>query len=383
MTGLQRLETALAHREPDRVPFDLGGTETTGISVTALQGWLRLLGLPHRSVEIFSLATQLGRIEEPVLQRLGVDTRCLRTRTPAGGGPLLLEDEQQRFYQDEWGIRWQMPKPHGLYYDIGRFPLADCASARDVERRPWPDPHDPARYAGLRAEARRLSASTGAGIVMERHTGGIFETAWWLRGLDNLLADLALGSPVGEAVLDKVLEHKLAYWEHVLTEVAGEIVVAAEADDLCTQNGLLMSLPMYRRYLQPRHRQLFSLIKSKAPRAKLFYHSCGSVWDLIPDLIDVGVDILNPVQVSAAKMDTAALKRRFGKELVFWGGGVDTQRVLPFGSPRQVREEVKRRIDELAPGGGFVFAAVHCIQADVPPQNIQAMWEALQEHGGY
>jgi uroporphyrinogen decarboxylase len=191
--------------------------------------------------------------------------------------------------------------------------------------------------------------------------------------------DLALDSPVGQAVLQKVLEQKLAYWDHALTEVADEIVVAAEADDLSSQNGMIMSLEMYRRHLKPLHRQLFSFIKSKAPRAKLFFHSCGSVHDLIPDLIDVGVDILNPVQVSAAKMDTAALKRQFGRDLVFWGGGVDTQRVLPFGTPQQVKDEVRRRIDDLAPGGGFVFAAVHCIQEDVPPQNIQAMWEALRE----
>jgi uroporphyrinogen decarboxylase len=204
-----------------------------------------------------------------------------------------------------------------------------------------------------------------------------------MRGMDNLLADLALDSPVGQAVLQKVFEQKMAYWEHALTEVADEIVVAAEADDLSSQTGMIMSPDMYRKHLKPLHGQLFSFIKSKAPRVKLFFHSCGSVYDLIPDLIEIGVDILNPVQVSAAKMDTARLKRHFGRDLVFWGGGVDTQRVLPLGTPQQVSDEVKRRIDDLAPGGGFVFAAVHCIQSDVPPQNIQAMWEALREFGAY
>jgi uroporphyrinogen decarboxylase len=383
VTGKQRLETALDHREPDRIPFDLGGTETSGISVVALENWLTLNGIRHEPVEIFSLATQLGTIEEPVLQRFGVDTRCLRTLPAAGYRLAIEEDAQHRFFHDEWGIRWQMPKPDGKYFDISEFPLSGCESVRDVERHRWPDPHDPGRYVRLRSDARRLNAETRAGVVMERHTGGIFETAWWMRGMDNLLADLALGSAVGQAVLQKVLEQKLAYWERVLAEVADEVVVAAEADDLSTQNGMLMSLDMYRTYLKPLHRQLFSLIKAKAPRVKLFFHSCGSVHDLIPDLIDIGVDILNPVQVSAANMDTAALKRQFGRDLVFWGGGVDTQRVLPLGTPQQVRDEVRRRIDDLAPGGGFVFAAVHCIQEDVPARNIQAMWEALREFGAY
>ena len=382
-TSRERLETALDHREPDRVPFDLGGTETSGISVVALESWLRFNGIRHEPVGIFSLATQLGAIDEEVLRRFGVDTRCLRTRPAASHRHVLHEDGHQKFFIDEWGIRWRMPKPGGYYYDIGEFPLGGCTSVTDVERHRWPDPDDPSRYAGLKQEAQRINQGAGAGIVMERHTGGILETSWWLRGMDTLLMDLALNSPVGQAVLQKVLEQKLAYWDHALAEVADEIVVAAEADDLSSQNGMIMSLEMYRRHLKPLHRQLFSFIKSKAPRAKLFFHSCGSVHDLIPDLIDVGVDILNPVQVSAAKMDTAALKRQFGRDLVFWGGGVDTQRVLPFGTPQQVKDEVRRRIDDLAPGGGFVFAAVHCIQEDVPPQNIQAMWEALREHGTY
>jgi uroporphyrinogen decarboxylase len=130
-------------------------------------------------------------------------------------------------------------------------------------------------------------------------------------------------------------------------------------------------------------RQLFSHIKRCAPHVSIFFHSCGSIYEIIPDLIEVGVDILNPVQVDAANMDTKRLKREFGDCLTFWGGGVDTQRVLPRGTTEQVREEVKRRIEDLAPSGGFVFATVHNIQADVPPENILAMWEAVQEFGRY
>ena len=154
-------------------------------------------------------------------------------------------------------------------------------------------------------------------------------------------------------------------------------------DDLGTQGGPLISPDMYRRLIKPRQQELFSFIKKKAPHAKIFFHSCGSVYHFIGDLIEAGVDILNPVQVAAADMDSKRLKKEFGNDVVFWGGGVDTQRVLPYGTPQEVRDEVKRRLDDLAPSGGFVFATVHNIQGDVPPENIVAMWETLQEYGSY
>jgi uroporphyrinogen decarboxylase len=155
-----------------------------------------------------------------------------------------------------------------------------------------------------------------------------------------------------------------------------------EADDLAGQQALLMSPRTYRQVIQPRHKRLFSFIKAQAP-VKVFFHSCGAVRQLIPDLIEIGIDILNPVQISAAGMDLRELKREFGQELVFWGGGVDTQGVLGAASPQEVKEHVRRNIGALAPGGGFVFAAVHDIQADVPPENIMAMWEAWEEYGVY
>jgi uroporphyrinogen decarboxylase len=179
-----------------------------------------------------------------------------------------------------------------------------------------------------------------------------------------------------------VLEQKLTYWERALDLFGDLIDVAKEVDDLGGQNDALISPATYRRLLKPRHRELFQFIHSRS-HARVFLHSCGSIRRLIPDLIDAGVDILNPVQVSAANMDTRELKADFGSELTFWGGGVDTQRVLCQGSTSAVRNEVRRRLDDLMPGGGFVFATVHNVQADVPPENYMAMWETLREHGEY
>ena len=201
--------------------------------------------------------------------------------------------------------------------------------------------------------------------------------------MSNFLIDMIFNPSVAEFILDKVLEFKIIYWGKALQEVGDQIFVAAEADDIAGQSSFLISPEMYRKYLKPRHTHLFSYFKKIAPNVKIFFHSCGAVYNLIPDFIESGIDILNPIQVSAAGMDTNKLKKEFGKDIVFWGGGVDAQKILPRGTPQEVKNEVKRRINDLAPGGGFVFSPVYCIQRDVPPENIDAMIEALQNNWKY
>ncbi len=184
--------------------------------------------------------------------------------------------------------------------------------------------------------------------------------------------------------MDKLTEFKIQYWDKVLDEAGGIIDVALFEDDLGQQNSTMISPKMYRELIKPHHETLISFIKNKTSKPiRIMMHSDGSIYDLIPDLIEIGVDILNPIQISAAKMDSCQLKREFGSELLFWGAGVDTQGVLAFGSVAEVKDDVKRRIDDLAPGGGFVFAAVHNIQPQVPPENIMAMRETLHEYGTY
>ena len=193
---------------------------------------------------------------------------------------------------------------------------------------------------------------------------------------------LALEQKKVEEYLERYLEFKLEFWDNLLEQIGDMVDVVCESDDLGTQEATWISKDMYRHLIKPRQKKLFSFIKRRA-EVKVFLHSCGSIYDFIPDLIETGVDILNPIQVSAAKMDTAKLKREFGKDLVFWGGGIDTQKVLPYGTKQEIEDEVKKRIDDLAPGGGFVFATVHNIQEDVPPENIVAMLRALNKYGYY
>jgi len=205
-----------------------------------------------------------------------------------------------------------------------------------------------------------------------------------MRGFEHFFLDLAAQPKFASALLDIITELKMHYWERALDSVGPNVLIVSEADDIATQRGPMISPAMYRQFIAPRHRRLFEFIRRRAQaKVYIFYHSCGAVQELVPLLLEEGIDILNPVQVSADGMDTAELKKRYGRDLTFWGGGVDTQRVLPLGTPAEVRDEVRRRIDDLAPGGGFVFNPVHNVQADVPPENYMAMWEAWLEYGAY
>jgi uroporphyrinogen decarboxylase len=189
---------------------------------------------------------------------------------------------------------------------------------------------------------------------------------------------------LAEALLDIVCENKMRYWRRALELVGKNVMMVSEADDLASQDRLLISPELYRKLIKPRHTRLFTFIKQSTDAdVKIFYHCCGDIAPLIPDLIESGIDILNPVQVSSTHMNTRELKRLYGEDITFYGGGVDTQRVLPFGTAQEVRDEVRRRVDDLAPGGGFIFNTVHNIQADVPPENILAMREALADYGIY
>lgn len=383
MNSRERLQMALNHQEPDFIPSDLGATVLTSINQSAYVRLRRYLGLPDVPVRISDLVQQIVTVDEDVCNHFKVDVLDVAPRS-SGTFHIEIKEDMDRYtyFYDEWGIGWKMPKTGGLYYDMFDHPLKGETTKSDVDRYPWPDPVDPARFQGLRERARYAAEVEKKGVIIGGLCAGIMEMAAWMRGFEDYFRDFSSNTEFMEYFLDKIVELKMAYWEKALAE-AGEFADAVvEADDMAGQNNMLISPNTYRKIVKPRHKKLFDFIKSRT-NAKIFFHSCGAVRKVIGDLMDAGVDILNPVQVSAVGMDSAELKKEFGDHLTFWGGAVDTQRVLGTGSVQDVKDDVRRRIDDLAPGGGFVFAAVHNIQANVPPENIVAMWDTLHEYGIY
>jgi uroporphyrinogen decarboxylase len=379
----ERLLAALDHREPDRVPFDLGATFTTGIHHVAYARLRRQLGLPGDGA-LMDIRQGLAFVDHDVRDRLGVDAGVLASSGPdPSRWQLRIRDVgEYREFTDEFGMGWRSPREGGLYFDLVHSPLAGDIGPSDIETYPWPDPREGHRFEGVRERALRVREEEGRAVVARGLTTGIFELAQWMRGHEQFFMDMLTAPRLAEAFLDKALELKLAYWE-AFFKVAGDLIdVTYDSDDYGTQRAMFISPETWRHMIKPRLTQLNAYIHEHSA-ARVFLHSCGAIRPIIPDLIEAGVDALNPIQVSAAGMDTGPLKRDFGRDVVLWGGGVDTQRTLPTGSVTEVRDEVRRRLDDLMPEGGFVFAAVHNIQADVPPENIVAMWETLRDHGGY
>jgi len=308
---------------------------------------------------------------------LGIDTRYVRIKPPRN---FKVQIDPDNSYLDEWGTRWKKPES-SLYWDPVDYPLKD-ATIEDLETYNWPDPHDPGRTEGLREQAKRLREKTDYAVIADTPLLGIFESACvCLRGIERLMMDLILDKPFAEALFDKLADIHIEFLRHYLDAVGDLIDVIMVSDDLGGENGPLISPELYRDLIKPAQRRLWQFIKSNT-EACLFLHSCGSISKFIPDLMEMGVDILNPVQVSAQDMDTKRLKEEFGDKLTFWGG-VDTQRVLPFGSPEDVDREVRKRIADMATGGGYVLTAVHNIQAGVPPENICMMYDAARRYGRY
>jgi len=248
----------------------------------------------------------------------------------------------------------------------------------------WHDPLDSARIKGLKEKAKEMYESSGYAIVgTSLFGGGIFEHPARYHGMEDFLMLCACDTKLADAMMEKVAELFMEATSRYLDEVGQYIQVFAYWDDITTQSGTMISPEFYRKFVKPKQKKLFDLIHSKTD-AKLYLHCCGACYEFIGDFIEIGVDILNPVQVSAVGMDdTRKLKKEFGKDMVFWGGGIDSQGILPFGTPEQVREEVKRRVDDLAPGGGFIFNTSHNIQNFVPPQNLVAMYETVKKYGKY
>jgi uroporphyrinogen decarboxylase len=341
------------------------------------------LGLPLVEVQICDHIQQLALPDEDVMQRLRVDTRGLFALNSHNWQVNPIDGGDHWIYHDEWGITHHMIKPDEQYYSIAEVPLPDLSvTATDLKNHTWPNMADPQRITGLRERAENYRAE-GYLIVMKHPFAGIFEMSQRIVGMVNCLMLMSLNEQLIGVLFDKMLELKLSFWEMALPQLGDVVDVISYADDYGTNESQLISPKMFREQIKPRLKILFGRIRELVPHVKLFFHSDGNLRPILPDFVELGVDILNPVQFTAAGMELTALKRDFGRDFAFWGGGVNTTGVLPFGSPQEVKDDVRRNIEALAPGGGFVFNTVHNILTDVPPENIIAMWEALQEYGLY
>jgi uroporphyrinogen decarboxylase len=374
MTSRQRICESLGHREPDRLPVDLNSTIVTSLTRVAYENLRAFLGMPpDTAIEVSHFAMDTVRAKDDLLEHYGIDTRAVGMGVPFGWREERAADGT---LYDEYRIRWRKAS---WYWDVVEYPLAD-KEMKDLDGAQWPDEHDPGRYQGMRERVRQLTRAGDTCRVVDIPGLGPFEGGCFLRGHANFCADFYENPAYAEAVMDKVTDSMILFWGHILDEVGDSVEVVAQGDDVGMQENTYISPAMYRRYVKPRKKRLFDFIHSRT-KAKIFYHSCGSVYDLVPDFIEEGVDILNPIQRSAAKMDIRRLKREFGKDLCFWGGGIDVQSQLPFMSVAQIEDTVKQTIDIMAPGGGFVFFPSHNIQADVSPERIDAVFRTAREYG--
>lgn len=369
LTSRERVLMTLEHEQPDRIPVDLGGSFVTTINVKAYARLREALGFSGRG-QLLREQSQSVSVDEDVRQALGVDVVGLYERPPV---PELEKPRPDGMLVSEWGVTYQRGSD-GHYTPVGH-PLQE-ATLDDLDDYPWPDPLAPARFEGLADEAAALRDSEYA-VVGNLGWSEIFGVAWYLRSFEEFLLDLAINKDMAHALLRRVTDFNKARYARFL-ELAGDAIdVILYADDVGGQDGLFISPAMYREMIKPYQAELLDVICSKTD-ARIMFHSCGSIAPILDDFIDIGADILNPVQVAAKDMDTAELKRRFGERVVFWGA-IDTQRVLPDGTSEDVRAEVRRRIADLGPAG-YVVAPVHVIQSDVPAENVLALYDEATQH---
>jgi len=405
MTPKERVLSALNHQQPDRVPVDLSGHRSSGIAAMAYPKLRAALGLEPRSVDVYDPVQQLAICHEDVLDRLGIDTIelgrgfCLEDKwwtnwTLPDGTPCRMPVWAR---PEQIGHDWVLRSPSGrviarmpegsIVFDQVHWPFLDGEEDLSGIEQLYPEhmwtgiasPPGPAVTCAeqLAAGARTLRARTTRAIL-GLFGGNLLEMGQFYYRMDNFLAMLGSEPRRAHRFLDALVEIHLRNLESYLLAVGDSIDVIVFGDDLGAQNSPQISPRMYREFFKPRHRMMWEQAKQLAD-VKVMLHCCGAVRPLLPDLIDAGLDAINPVQISCRGMEAAGLKRDFGRDLTFWGGGCDTQRILPQGTPEEVREHVLRECSLLAPGGGFVFQQVHNIMANVPAENILAMFETVRD----
>jgi uroporphyrinogen decarboxylase len=410
MTSRERILAAIEHREPDKVPIDLGATPSSGISATAYGNLKKHLGVVEGHNRIYDVVQQLAQPEDFILKRFRVDAVDIGrsfNQEAASWYDIRLADGQDAQYP-----AWFHPEPQadgsfiarspdgtdvahmpagGTFFDQSCFPYVDGypADFRNLDEAmgkilwaalvhsPWDHANEPDFWQLLRQKTQALRQSTDRALMLVIGCN-LFEWGTFLRRMDNFLMDLVADQGRVEALLDALMTRHLAALAKACAAVGDLVDIFRFGDDLGTNNGPFLSPRLYRTLFKPRHTLLCAYVH-KHTRAKTFLHSCGSIHALMPDLIEAGFDIINPVQTTCRNMEPDRLKTDFGKDICFWGGGCDTKSILNLATPAEVKEHVRRRLDMFMPGGGFVFNTVHNILPEVPPGNIVAMFEAVAE----
>ena len=371
MTPRQRIRESINFREPDRVPIDNGGV-VSGMHEVAYKNLLSYLGL-NDEIVIYDPVQRLARVKDEVLDILGVDTRYIFANPPSFW---KYEEKADGSWVDEFGTGYKRSQ----YYCDFLYPVLGKASMRDVVNYRFPNPRDRARFEGLRERASELYNKTDYAII-GGNIPSVFYIAWVLRGMEQFMADLVLNREIAEYLMDKIVEWNLNFLDCYLEEIGDYIDYQWVGDDWGTQCGPLISLEMFREMVALRFKKIIDFIKSRS-RAKVIYHTCGATYFILPDLIEIGVDIVHPLQANArGNENPEKLKKSFGKKVVFHGN-TNNQGVFHKSKDEVVRDALLR-IRYLAPGGGYIFSSGHNIQANMPPENIVALFNTAREYGKY
>ncbi|OGO15229.1 MAG: hypothetical protein A2Z14_08405 [Chloroflexi bacterium RBG_16_48_8] len=402
MNHRERILTTLRHQEPDRVPIDFGGTRVSSIMAVTYAKLREYLGMGPGRIRVDGPAQIVIEVEEDIRKIFGVDVAFVaheplqwRQDTLVDGTPAEFparflpqpqEDGSEVILDSDGNISLKRPAD-GHWFDTVYPPLGTATSIKEIEEHieaienfDTPVYHD-MPYEELAKKAKDSYENTDY-LLVGQFAGRMFQAAQFLRGWDLFLMDLVAEPKFAQALMDKLTEANIKRFEHWAQTIGLYVQVVQFEDDLGMQDRPLLNPDLYRKLVKPYHEKLYNFAKSKFD-GYLLLHTDGFVSPFIPDFIEMGIDILNPIQIPAIGMDTKTLKQEYGQDITFWGGGCDSQNILPFGSPEDVKEEVKRRMEDLAPGGGFVFSSVHNIQTEVPPENIVALFEAAKEFGGY
>jgi uroporphyrinogen decarboxylase len=368
----ERVLAALSHRQPDRVPIDLGGTRASSIVVEGYERLKSVLGV-DLPIELCDRMMRIVKVDEEVLGKLDIDTRAIFPDGPVNNPVVDLGPDR---YRDSWGVE-RIQLPGSYYYEQRKSPLAGEITVSDVTGYPWPDPDDPGLVAGLQDRLGWLRANTDCAVVLTLPAPFV-HLSQYLRGFEDWYIDFALHTHVLDALFDAVLEITMYIASRQLEAVGREVDILYCSDDLGTQKGLQVSREHYLRHIKPRHARFFRRVHDLSP-AKLMFHSCGSMASIIDDLIEIGVDVLNPVQLAAKGMDPVELKRKYRGRMAFWGA-TNSQSTLPRGTVFDVNRMVEQRVEQLGEGGGYVLASCHNIQPDVPAENVLAMFRHAREY---